>query len=94
MRAGISLRIVVLSTVPKAARPNDPPSERKNMIVAVTTPRSRNSTAFWLAIDVVVNTDAAPKPMRIIGTTSHAYDVVAGDLRDAEQTDDRDRSSR
>ena len=58
------------------AMPIDPPSERKNITVAVTTPRSWNSTAFWLAIDVVVKIDAAPKPMKIIGTTSHQYDVV------------------
>ena len=69
--------MVAFSVVPNTASPNDPPSERKNMTVAVTTPRSRISAAFWLAIDVVVNTDAAPKPMKIIGidepasTTSH-----------------------
>ncbi len=54
------------------ASPNDPPSDRKNMIVDVTTPRSRNSTAFWATIDEVVNTEAMPKPIAIIGTTSVA----------------------
>ena len=46
------------------------------MIVAVATPRSWNSTAFWVAIDVVVNTDAIPKPIAIIGPTSQGYGVV------------------
>ena len=46
MRFGISLRIVEFKTVPNIAKPNDPPSERKNITVAVATPRSANSTAF------------------------------------------------
>ena len=41
----------------------------------MTTPRSRISAAFWLAIDVVVKIAAAPKPIKIIGTTSHRYGV-------------------
>ena len=75
-RSGISARTVALRIVPNAASPIDPPSVRKNMIVAVATPRSWNSTAFWVAIDVVVNTAAMPKPMAIIGATSQAYGVV------------------
>jgi hypothetical protein len=35
VRRGISVRTVVFSTVPKIARPNDPPSDRKNITVAV-----------------------------------------------------------
>ena len=69
-RSGISLRTVAVRIVPNTARPNEPPSERKNMIVAVATPRSWNSTAFCVAIDVVVNTAAMPKPIAIIGTIS------------------------
>ncbi|MEZ5297529.1 MAG: hypothetical protein R2697_15020 [Ilumatobacteraceae bacterium] len=69
-RAGISLRIAALSTVPKIARPSDPPSDRKNMIVDVTTPRSRDSTVLWATIDDVVNTDAMPNPSPIIGRNS------------------------
>ena len=69
-RLGISLRIVELRMVPKAARPKEPPRERKNITVDVTTPRSLNSTAFWLAIEVVVNTEAAPKPIAIIGSSN------------------------
>jgi glutamate-1-semialdehyde aminotransferase len=43
---GISTRIVEFSTVPKIAIPNEPPSERKNITVAVVTPKSWYSTAF------------------------------------------------
>src|SRR5690606_34978202 len=74
-RAGISARIVALRIDPKIASPNDPPSERKNMIVAVATPRSWNSTAFCVAIDVDVNTDATAKPMATIGRSSQTYEV-------------------
>ena len=46
IRFGISLRIVEFNTVPNIASPNEPPSERKNITVAVATPRSEKSTAF------------------------------------------------
>ena len=54
VRATSSLRLCEVSTVPYAASAIDPPRLRKNMIVAVVTPRSRNSHAFCAAIEVVV----------------------------------------
>ena len=45
------------------------------MIVAVATPRSWNSTAFWLAIDDVVKMAPEATPISTIGRTSVQYAV-------------------
>ena len=84
-RSGISSRTVALRIVPKAASPIDPPSVRKNMIVAVATPRSWKSTAFWVAIDVVVNTAAIAEADGDHRRDEPGVRRRAGDVADGEQ---------
>ena len=51
---------------PNSATPNDPPSDRKNCADEVATPRSRYSTAFWMASSETCITIPTPSPSTAI----------------------------
>jgi hypothetical protein len=45
-----------------AATPNDPPTDRKNVAVDVTTPMSRGSASFWTTSTSTCMTRPIPTP--------------------------------
>ena len=62
-----------LATAPNTATPTALPSERANMLVPVTTPRSSQPTLDCAAISVGVATRPIPRPMtkQVTATPSH-----------------------
>ena len=61
-----------MSTAPNSATPNAPPSDRKNVVAEVTTPRSRPLTAFCAASDNVGIVMPTPYPTIAIETDEYS----------------------
>jgi hypothetical protein len=63
------------NTAPKSATPTEPPSERNRFADAVAMPRSRRSTAFWIATVRTCVTRPKPTPKRASSTPAVATEV-------------------
>jgi hypothetical protein len=54
----------LVNRAPNSATPTDPPTARKNVTVAVATPRSSTGASFWVASTRICMTIPIPAPSR------------------------------